>query len=143
MYNDIVIEPLGNNLLYEFTHTLKEADQPICLCQAVVRVAGLVEDDNGAFVPGVGAAVEGGVKDVGEGIRSGGVGLGEDAVSNSARARRHGGSCGLEGWVVNQGAIGGLEGWEGFDLSSIAGLGEAPDVTVFDGVVESLVRPRV
>src|SRR6266851_5808856 len=97
MYNDIVIEPLGNNLLYEFTHTLKEADQPICLCQAVVRVAGLVEDDNGAFVPGVGAAVEGGVKDVGEGIRSGGVGLGEDAVSNSARARRHGGSCGFEG----------------------------------------------
>ena len=48
MYNDIVIEPLGNNLLYEFTHTLKEADQPICLCQAVVRAAGFVEDNDRA-----------------------------------------------------------------------------------------------
>ncbi len=188
MYNDIVVELLGNNLLYEFTCTLKEADRPICLCQAVVQAAGLVEDNDGAFVPGVGATVEGDVEDVSEGVRSGSVGLGKDAVSDSARAWHHGGGrgfegrgdfgggdgcpvsggarwrvgvldvihwegccreeagledVGLEGQVVDQGAISGLEGWEGFDLSSVAGLGKALDVTVFDGLVESLMRPRV
>jgi len=48
MNNDIVVKPLGDNLLHEFTCTLKETDWPVCLCQAVVRAAGFVEDNDRA-----------------------------------------------------------------------------------------------
>src|SRR5216683_1260709 len=187
MNKDITVEPFGHNLLHELAGALKETDWAVCLGEAVVRAAGLVEDNNGALVPRVGAAVECRIEDVGEGIWPGGVGPSEDGVTDSAGARRGivgrgfegrgdlGGSdgrpvvgnagrgvsvldgvdwqrgarenagledVGLEGRVVDQGAVGGLEGWEGLDLSSVVGLGEAPDVAVLDGVVEAVIGPR-
>jgi len=130
--------------------------------------------------------VNGGIEDVSEGVRAGGVGLGKDAVSDSARAWHHGGGRGFEGrgdfsggdghlvsgvvgwgvsvldgvhweglgWkevgledvglesgVVDQCAGGILEGQEDLDLSSVVGLGKAPDVAVCNSMVEAFMGP--
>ncbi len=184
MNKNIAVEPLGDDLLHEFTYALKETDWLVHLGEAIVGAAGLVEDDDGALVPGMGARFEGRIEDVGEGVRPGGVGPCEDAVANPARAQccvvhhgfegggdlacgdgrpiaggpgwgvgvlnrvhRDGGGqeeagledVGLKGQVVDQGAVGGLEGWKSLDLSSVAGLCQTPDVAVFDGVVEAVI----
>ncbi len=81
MNKDITVEPFGHNLLHELAGTLKETDRAVCLGEAVVGAAGLVEDDNGALVPWVGAAVKCRIEDVRKGVWPGSVGPAEDGVA--------------------------------------------------------------
>jgi len=64
MNKNIAVEPLGDDLLHEFTYALKETDWLVHLGEAIVGAAGLVEDDDGALVPGMGAGFEGRIEDV-------------------------------------------------------------------------------
>ena len=114
MNNDIAVEPLGHDLLHEFTHTLNEADQLVCLGEAVVWVARLIKHNDRPFVPGVDATVNSSVEDVGEGVGARGVGPCEEAVAHPAGPRCQRGHRDLEG----RGDLGGGDGRPG---SGVAG----------------------
>src|SRR5216683_7722000 len=92
MNKDIMVKPFGHDLLHELAGALKETDRAVCLGEAVVGAAGLVEDDNGALVLWVGAAVECRIEDVREGVQPGGMGPSEDCVADPTGAR-----CGIVG----------------------------------------------
>jgi len=51
---DVMVKPLGDDLLQHLTDTLEEADWVIGLWVAVVGLVQLVEDDDGGVVPRVG-----------------------------------------------------------------------------------------
>ena len=186
MNNDIAVEPLCYDLLEQLPGALKETDGAVRLGQTIVQPIWLVEHHHHPLVPGVDPTVNGGIEDVSEGVRAGGVGLGKDAVADPAQAQHqsgghglegcsdlsgvdgHPGACGtgqgvsvlnsvdregggrkesgledvgLESGVVDQCAGGILEGQEDLDLSSVVGLGKAPDVAVCNSMVEAFMGP--
>ena len=92
-----MVKLLRNYLFKQFACALQEAYGLVGLGEAVVRLIGLVEDNDCGLFPQMDTSVEGGVEDVDEKLRSGGIGPGEQPVADFAGTRHRVVGHGLEG----------------------------------------------